>query len=314
MDEWLILISSLPSDNTSLRTKLWRILKSIGAHALRDGVYLLPDVGICRSSFESVRQEVVEAGGTAWVLEADQAKDTSFRVFFDRKKEYAGFLEHLTQEQALKPTSPADAERVIRRLQKEFDHIESIDYFKNGAHAQAASAIAAFANRLRRLHSPDEPHSATCPIQRLSVQDFQSRTWATRKAIWVDRMACAWLIKRFIDKQASFLWLNHPSECPDDALGFDFDGARFTHIDSKVSFEVLIETFDLQVKGLPRLAHIVHCLDVGGIPVAEAPGVERTLAGLRSQAQNDDQLLAQVSPIFDALLMAFQNDSEQPQP
>jgi len=132
--------------------------------------------------------------------------------------------------------------------------------------------------------------------------------------MWVDRMACAWLIKRFIDTGATFLWLGHPSECPEDALGFDFDGAQFTHIDSKVSFEVLIAAFDLHIDGLTRLANVIHFLDAGGIPVPEATGVERMLAGLRSQAPDDDQLLAMVTPVFDALLIAFQNDNEQSQP
>lgn len=314
MRNWLVLISSLPSENTSLRTKLWRLFKAIGAHPLRDGVYLLPDLDSCRSSFDSIQHEITQAGGNAWVVETQPSNEAQFPVFFDRSADYASLLEHLIQARRLGASSPTDAERVIKRLQKELDQIALIDYFKEAAHAQAVLAMEQFAKDLRLLHSPNEPHFATGTIKQLSVKDFQFKKWATRKNMWIDRMACAWLIKRFIDTGPTFLWLGHPSECPEDALGFDFDGAQFTHIDSKVSFEVLIAAFDLHIDGLTRLANVIHFLDAGGIPVPEAPGVERMLAGLRSQAPDDDQLLAMVTPVFDALLIAFQNDNEQSQP
>src|SRR3546814_6533704 len=81
----------------------------------------------------------------------------------------------------------------------------------------------------------------------------------------VDRLACAWLIHRFIDSQARFLWLESPALCPADALGFDFDGATFTHIEARVSFEVLLASFGLDQPGLRRIGALVHYLDVGGV-------------------------------------------------
>ncbi|MBI5752109.1 MAG: chromate resistance protein, partial [Hydrogenophilales bacterium] len=153
------------------------------------------------------------------------------------------------------------------------------------------------------------PSNVTGRIRRLASADFQGRTWATRKYLWVDRMASAWLIHRFIDRKASFLWLDDARRCPKQALGFDFDGASFTHVDGLVSFEVLAASFGLDGDpALARIAAIVHCLDVGGVPVAAAAGIEAVLAGARAAASDDDQLLAEASRLFDNLYLNYQQE------
>ena len=136
--------------------------------------------------------------------------------------------------------------------------------------------------------------------------DYQARRWATRKHLWVDRMASAWLIGRFIDPQATFLWLDSPADCPADAIGFDFDEATFTHVGDRVTFETLLNSFGLEEdKALARLADLVHYLDVGGARVAEAAGVETLLAGARQSCPNDDALLDEARKTFDFLYTAY---------
>ncbi len=120
----------------------------------------------------------------------------------------------------------------------------------------------------------------------------------------------AWLIRRFIDPDARFLWLNTPQDCPADALGFDFDNAAFSHVGNRVSFEVLQASFALQDSGLNRIATLVHYLDVGGVQPEEAAGVERVLTGLRETILHDDHLLAAASAVFDGLLAGFVNDDQ----
>ncbi|MBI5785355.1 MAG: chromate resistance protein [Rhodocyclales bacterium] len=155
-----------------------------------------------------------------------------------------------------------------------------------------------------------EPRAGTAEIRRLAAADFSGRTWATRKHLWVDRMASAWLIRRFIDRKAKFLWLDNPKKCPKGALGFDFDGATFTHVGSRVSFEVLAATFGLDADpAIARIATIVHYLDVGGEAVAEAAGIEAVLTGLRAAASDDDILLAEASRVFDGLYHAYRKES-----
>ena len=131
------------------------------------------------------------------------------------------------------------------------------------------------------------------------------RRWATRARPWVDRLASAWLIKRFIDPQAQLLWLASPSDCPEDALGFDFDGATFTHAAGKVTFEVLLASFGFNEPALERLGTIVHFLDVGGVQPVEAAGIEQILWGLRDSIADDNALLTAASQVLDALYTAF---------
>ena len=124
-------------------------------------------------------------------------------------------------------------------------------------------------------------------------------------------MASAWLIRRFIDPQAKFLWLKRAKDCPKRALGFDFDGAEFSHVDSKVTFEVLVTTFGLeQDPGLIRLGALVHHLDLGGIPIPEAPGFATIMAGARMLQENDDTLLRAMTPVLDNLYAGYSATKE----
>jgi hypothetical protein len=142
--------------------------------------------------------------------------------------------------------------------------------------------------------------------------DYRGRTWATRQRPWADRLACAWLIRRHIDPQARFLWLNEPANCPPEALGFDFDGATFSHVGAKVSFEVLLESFDLEQPALKRLGALVHFLDAGGVEPPEAIGIERVLAGLLEAITDDDQLMLVASGVFEGLRVAFETGAPSP--
>ena len=155
------------------------------------------------------------------------------------------------------------------------------------------------------LLSPDEPQAMAGSIARLHPADYQGRTWATRQCPWVDRLASAWLIRRFIDPQARILWLASPADCPADALSFDFDGATFTHVGNRVTFEVLAASFGLEQQAIARLGLLVHYLDVGGVQPPEAAGIESVLGGLRETLTRDDQLLTAACAIFDGLLASF---------
>jgi hypothetical protein len=162
-----------------------------------------------------------------------------------------------------------------------------------------------------RITSPDEPHSAIGRIRRLDAVEYAGRTWATRQRPWADRLASAWLIRRFIDPSARFIWPKSPKDCPKRALGFDFDGAVFTHIGGKVTFEVLLESFGLDADaGLRQVGALIHYLDVGGIPVAEAAGVEALLRGARTAFGDDDRLLEEAAKILELLYISYSKQDE----
>ncbi len=309
---WLLLVATLPGQNSGLRVRFWRQLKGVGAASLRDGVYLLPQREDLRQSLEELRAELAAASGSSYLLQLPRQEaelESEWTALFDRTDAYRECREALDQLlKRLPEWSEAEARRQLRLWQKSIEAIVAIDYFADEPREQAQRAASDAEARLTRHYSPDEPLPRRGGIQRLVRRDYQGRRWATRRRPWVDRIACAWLIRRFIDKDASFVWLADVRRCPKDALGFDFDDATFTHVGDKVTFEVLLHAFALDKDvGLQRLAALVHALDVGGEPTAEAGGFEAVLAGARARIDDDDRLLVEMGSVLDSLYAHFQD-------
>ncbi len=190
--------------------------------------------------------------------------------------------------------------------------LAAIDFFPGDPGRRAELAWRDFVAAAQAIVSPGEPHDVPGGITPRSVHEYRARTWATRRHLWVDRVACAWLIRRFIDPKARFRWLESPRDCPEDALGFDFDGAAFTHVGHRVTFEVLAATFGLESdRGLARLGTLVHALDAGGAAPAEAKGFEAILSGARQRlAGDDDALLKEMTTVLDSLYAHYVEDGD----
>lgn len=307
MNTWLSLIMTLPTENATLRQRTWRTLKASGSAVLRDGVYLMPEFETCRATLDSLASEIREAGGSAHVLRLEQPDGADFIGLFDRTHDFADLMTeiHATQ-QRLTPNTLQEVVRQTRRLRKSFASVVSIDFFPAEAQRQTETSLKELELACATLLSPDEPRDREGRIERLNTADFQGLVWATRERPWVDRLASAWLVQRFIDPQARFQWLSHPSDCPPKAIGFDFDGATFSHTSSRVTFEVLAMSFDLhKLPSIAQLGRLVHYLDVGGVQPPEAAGIESVLNGLRESIPNDDLLLKAASTVFDGLLISF---------
>lgn len=309
--KWILLILSLPTQNATARMRIWRTLKSAGAAVLRDGVYLLPHQVEHQQLFDGLAQEVEASEGSAYVVLIDTEDAGQFSGLFDRQDDYAKLLQELAPIKELAANSLQEAARQLRKLRKNFTATAATDFYPGEAQAQTQQALQQLELQLNRQLSPNEPHEHAGEIPRLDINLYSGRLWATRQRPWVDRLASAWLIRRFIDPAARFIWLQAPDDCPAEALGFDFDGASFTHINGKVTFEVLLETFGLDHHGLARMGALVHFLDVGGIQPSEASGLEQVLWGLRTSIHDDDQLVAAANGVFDALQAAF-TDKETP--
>ena len=303
----LTLILSLPTENATARQRIWRALKVSGAAVLRDGVYLMPERDDCRATLDGLAADVREGGGSALVLRVEEPEGANFTGLFDRSDDYAALMAEFGQVRGgLTTDTVQDALKQVRKLRKSFAALSEIDFFPGEARRQADGALQELELACARTLSPDEPQAIGGVVASLRLSDYQGRTWATRQRPWVDRLACAWLIRRFIDRQARFLWLTSPADCPSDALGFDFDGATFSHVGSRVTFEVLAASFSLEQPAIIRLGQLVHFLDVGGVQPSEAAGVESVLAGLRASLADDDQLLAAASAVFDGLMSTFE--------
>ena len=306
--KWFLLILTLPTENATARMRAWRALKSSGAAVLRDGVYLLPEQECSKESLSEIAEDIDKNGGTTHLLQTT-TKNETFVTLFDRSTEFAELSGAIAQHRAnLSDETANETLKQARKLRKSFDQLISIDFFPSESQKQTAAALLELEAATIRTLSPDEPHSISGKIPRLSPADYRGRTWATRARPWMDRLASAWLIRRFIDSDAQILWLASPVDCPADALGFDFDGAIFSHVGAKVTFETLISSFGLESPALTRLGAIIHFIDAGGIQPPEASGVERVLAGIRSTVADDDQLLSIASGIFDALITNFEQD------
>jgi len=306
---WLVFIMSQPGKSPTPRIRLWRLLKGLGAAVLRDGVYLLPHREPLQQALAEQVQVVQTLGGVAYLLEVEPvtAMDAHFRGLFDRSEDYATLLTAIAQLRVtLAQTTEAQARRLLQQARREYEALVAIDYFPGPAQAQSAQALAEAEAAVTRHFSPDEPLPLHTRIRQLERTAYRGKRWATRYRVWVDRVASAWLIRRFIDPEARFVWVQAPQECPTDAIGFDFDGATFTHTKHRITFEVLLASFDLAMDpALTRLGVLVHSLDVGGVPVPEASGFEAILTGVRSSCANDDQVIAAMTPVLDALYAAF---------
>jgi len=306
MNEWMVLIISLATENATVRMRAWRSLKASGAAVLRDGVYLLPELARCRATMEAVAADVRATGGAALLLRVEEPAGAAFVDLFERDTDYAALIAEVGSLRSALPAEPAELARQARKLRKTLTALVDIDFFPGEARRQAERALHDLEADAARLLSPGEPVAVDGGIARLEVQAFRGRTWATRRRPWVDRLASAWLIRRFIDPAARILWLASPADCPPDALGFDFDGAAFTHVGARVSFEVLLAAFGLETPALLRLGALVHFVDVGGVQPPEAAGIQQVLAGLCDSIADDDQLLKLAGCVFDGLLASFE--------
>jgi hypothetical protein len=306
---WRLLIVNLPGANGALRLRLWRQLNAAGAAGLRDGAYLLPARPELAPIFDGWREEIVAAGGTAHLISASPDgtfTEGEWTALFDRTEAYATWSESLQQLLSALPAAEGEARRLLRQRRKELDAIVAIDFFAGEGAEQARRQLQAVERQLTRRYSPDEPSSSDAAIERLSIADYRGRTWATRARPWVDRIASAWLIQRFVDPDARFIWLKNIADCPPAVLGFDFDGAIFSHVGDRVTFEVLLESFDLAGdKGLDRLAALVHALDVDTECSAEGAGFEAILSGARARLDDDNALLLEIGATLDSLYTHF---------
>lgn len=300
-----LLISSLPTQNTTTRMRVWRALKASGAVTLRDGVYILPAEH--SKKFDAIADDLISENGNAYIFQTFAVENLDIAKIFNRKEEYDVLYQQISQlRQELNQSNKKELLKQIRKLRKQLDALIDIDYFPTEAKQQTLRELNTVEQAILRFGEIDEPNNLQGHLQTFHIDNFQNQIWATRKRPWIDRLASAWLIQNFIDPNANFLWLETPSDCPKSALGFDFDGAKFSHIEHLVTFEVLLHSFSLhEQKALNKIAAIVHFLDVGGVEPPEASGIEKVIQGLRNKITDDDQLLELSNYIFDGLYANF---------
>jgi hypothetical protein len=315
MPGWLLLIHQIPPRPAYLRTKVGRRLAQLGAVAVKNSVYVLPASAQALEDFQWIRREVVEGGGDGVVVEARflegltdheveglfrRARDADYGEVADELRALGRTIKRRKKiDHGLRVETGAALERARRRLAE----LAGIDFV-------AASGREVTDGRLREIERRLSPRGggAARDVAPLDPAQHRGRTWVTRKGIHVDRMASAWLIRRFIDPEARFRFVPGKTHEPvDGELRFDMSDAEFTHEGDRCSFEVLIERFGLAEAGLVPIAEIVHDIDLkdGKYGRADTEGVARVIAAIALGADSDEERLARGSALFEDLLRLF---------
>jgi len=302
----LLLLVGVPPTPSSLRVRVWRRLRSLGAVPLKRSAYLLPDTAERYEDFQWLAQEIQRDGGDATLIRVQQIENVSpaevLRLFHEPRdrdyKQLAARYRKLLQDLDRKSEATrARAQEQLARLAKDHQRIRDIDFFDAPGGAEVRRLEEAIAMRTRRPESPRREEPAT-----LDLTQLRGRHWVTRPRPHVDRIASAWLIKRFIDPDAVFVFAP-PAEFPQDAVAFDAPGVELSHHGEDCTFETLIKRARLRDRRLARLAEVVHEADLrdGKYPHEEARGIDVAIRALLAASPDDHQVLAQGMSLFEGL-------------
>jgi hypothetical protein len=297
---WLFLIHQLPAEPAYLRVKTLRRLKALGAVALKSSVYVLPDTPAAREDFHWLRREIIDGGGDATLCAGDLLEGTSDddlqTLFRAARDEEYGEITAIAGDLA---GSEEPTVKQLRKLQKRLEQVRERDHFDAPGHAVAAGALIALERAIRA-----EPTEESRPMEKKPT----GASWVTRQGVHVDRMASAWLIRRFIDRAAEFKFVVPDGYRPlDGELRFDMFEGEFSHEGDRCTFETLIERFDLREPGLAALAEIIHDIDCKddkfGRP--ETAGIAGVVAGIAAGHPADPDRIEAAATVLDALLEHF---------
>ena len=319
-----MLVHRLPAKPDYLRVKVRRRLDRIGALAIKNSVYVLPNRAESTEDFEWLALEIHKDGGDALVCRSELVAGTTDeeviqRFNAERDESYRSIRESVAadlreSERAVTASDEAWRENVqnsYARAQRRLDEIVRLDFFRAEGRSQAEEELRKFHELLERKSTPASSRSE---IPSKAARNPQSATrpqgamWVTRAGVFVDRMASAWLIRRFIDPDARFKFVRvarypgGPAE-----VRFDMVPAEFTHDGDMCTFEVLLERFDLHEPGLNAISEVVHDIDLKDEKFgrSEAAGIEAVLGGIVNAVPDDDARLAAAFPLFDALYDRF---------
>lgn len=314
---WLLLAHQLPPKPAYFRVKVWRRLQGLGAVAIKNSLYALPAGEQTREDFQWLLREIAEGGGEAAVFEArfiDGLTDREVRALFDKARDgdyetLAADVRELAEALSVEPEAwrgrKGDFRTQANRLRRRLAEIVAIDFFGAGGREPVEGLLTAIEARLAGAeHSPN-------PEESMDVDDvgpLKGRTWVTRRGVQVDRIASAWLIRRFIDPQARFTFVPDKGYLPQPGeLRFDMFEAEFTHEGDHCTFEVLLAKLIPPDRALQAIAEIVHDIDLKDrkFQREEAPGIRTLLAGIAAATDDDERRLERGGAVFDDLYEYF---------
>jgi len=317
-EKWLLLIHQLPPKPNALRVKIWRRLQQVGAVAIKQSVYALPFSEQSREDLSWILKEIVEGGGDGSISEArflEGLPDEQVIALFQgaRQSDYQKFIQEARQlltARASGPGKPQDpalkGPAQVSRLRRRLDEITAIDFFQTPERGTAETL-------LQDLTAQISGEPSTVPVGLEEVGSLQGKTWVTRRNPFVDRLACGWLIRRFIDAEALFKFVlgSHYAPQPGE-IRFDLFDGEFTHEGDRCTFEAMIRRFRLQDRALVPLAEIVHDIDLKDKKYGrnETSGFSALLTGLVASHPDDEQRLKEGIRLFENLYVYFNRQGE----
>lgn len=302
-EKWLLLLYRLPTRNSGARVSLWRQLKKSGALPFTTSASLLPDSAGHHERFQWIAQQVRDAGGEGTLIRVTEVEGVSHadlvRQFNEaRAKDYETLTADLTtliatNRRKAGDSFPADLEKLVRR----FDEIRKVDFFGCPC-AQDAQML------LQRAAGVGGARGKAPP--KLSAKKYAGRAWLTRPRPQIDRVGSAWLIRRFIDPQAKFIFANDPKQHP-SAIPYDMFEVEFSHHGEDCTFETLVKRFALTDPAVRKMAEMVHDTDLedGKFQTTECVGIDCLLRGWAKTGLTDDELLARGTECFEALYQSL---------
>jgi hypothetical protein len=322
--KWLFLVHQMQTLNSRERVKVWRLTKKVGAVFYRNSVYVLPYSKERLEDFQWLCQQIKDSKGEASVFVSepqDENEDRTIRSLFERSREedYAAIL--ATAKDLLERIPRAKQQKLLsepllkkftreeKQLTKSFTDIERIDFFSAPLAKEVRGTLKQIANHLT---SPQPQRESPAPLKRYYPKVFQRKVWATRENIHIDRLCSAWLIRRFIDSQAKFVFAPE-SKLPKDAIPFDVFGAEFSHHGEDCTFETLLKSFQFKDKAHTSIGEIVHDIDMKDHKFGrlESAGLDAVVRALSNSLKDDHKVLEVGSTILDALYAYFSTTKQQ---
>jgi len=317
---WLLFFYSVPSQPVNTRMKIWRKLQKAGALLFKGSVYILPDSEDNYELLSWLVSEVTSLKGEAAFLKIDKVEtvdNLQIISLFNENREidYQRILKGIEEiERKISSTGIGGASQStkiindqIRKAQRDFEEIKKIDFFASKKGLELQARLDKLTTMVKGL-SATEGKAQLVSISPARIEDHQDKTWVTRKKPFVDRFASAWLIKKFIDKNASFAFIDEKGldSVGEDDIPFDIRKGRFTHAGDLCTFEVLMKSFNLKDKTLRKISEIVHELDLKDdkFRIPEAKGIEDILSGIRKTAKDDYECLEKGMAIFEMLYVS----------
>ena len=322
---WLLFFYSIPAKPVNNRVKLWRKLLKAGAVQLKGGVYILPYSEDHHEALQWMLAELPGMKGEGLLLKTDSIEplqQADIVNLFDEQRhpryqevakkidEFSGRIGNLQKGGKDKKTTSLF--RQYEKLQAEFQGVHHLDFFQSNRGKDIAAQLGALRKQLEDLAAIEKGRKgpATSLARERSISNFSGLTWLTRKRPFVDRMASAWLIRRFIDPKASFAFMDESelqALTSELEVSYDVRNGDFTHVDDLCTFEVLMKRFALVDKGLDALARIVHDIDIKDEKFAapEARVIEMIIKGIRNRALPDSETLEQGIAVFEALYLSL---------